>query len=43
MKYRFLVLALLAGALLGITRAVRAESSETAEPYTGAALCLPDA
>ena len=43
MKYRFLVLALLAGALLGRPQTAHAQSSEAAEPYTGTALCLPDA
>lgn len=43
MKVRFLVLVLLAGALLGIPQTTHAQSSETAEPYTGTALCLPDA
>jgi lipoprotein-anchoring transpeptidase ErfK/SrfK len=43
MKRPILVLVLVLGALLGLTRSAQAQSSETTEPYTGSALCLPDA
>lgn len=43
MKNRWLVLAILIGALLAPVLPVRAEDGKAAEPYPGAALCLPDA
>jgi hypothetical protein len=43
MKRFWLVLVILVGALLTISRTAQAASSDAGEPFTGTALCLPDA
>lgn len=43
MKWKILVLLAMAGFIFGSNRTVRAEEVQSSEPYTGEALCLPDA